>query len=262
MSVIANPANEGQIKANFFETGRGLRTRGALDRRGYLNLRGFGQAMKARLLNLEENDWWLELGVGQLNAPVDYLTLPEFSCRPHAKIAVVSFADPDTEPFERNLRFLERELGDRFIYCSGRYAEDIPLNELPPARLASDCFGPITFTEHVDVTLGNLLSRLAPGGSLIAQLRKLFITDGAGRPFGRKRYLESVEGADLLFYGFGGFEMQRTSEGPVSVPALRLDRFVPYSEAPNPGNADPRSLFCERYCTLEGGAVRPQELVG
>lgn len=236
--------NRKQIENNYFPTDRGLRRKSKVGGTSYLTY--FRTWFFERLKQLRRDDMWTDIGGGELFAQVEYLTLDEFTKCEHARIGVVSVTDPNTQDFRKNHRFLTECLGKRFFYHSGEYLENIPLEELPRAKLISDLFAAMGFSEHIDITLQRELDMLEVGGTLFTRLEKVYIRDKKGKRFGIKRYLDSIKGAKVVFYGFYALVMKKTDEC-VTVPSLELVKFLSYQNVKNPKNLDERFLNCERY---------------
>jgi len=242
-------ANWQQIMRNDFPMDRGLTTLSKTAGTSYLSYRGFGPALRREMLQMQDHDIWIDVGGGELFAQTDFLTR-SFS-QGHATIAgVVSVVDPDTDNFRQHHVMLSQEFPERFFYMSGRRIEDIPKEELPPARIVSDLFGALSFTEHVDITLQRELDALKVGGLLVARLQKAYIRDRSGKRFGIKRYAEAVQGAETLMYGWYTLVMRKTDE-EIVVPPLELVNFISGHNVPNPKNLDPKYLFCQRHYVLE-----------
>lgn len=235
-----------QILKNDFPVGRGLRRKDPEAGTSYFDYRGFGPILRKELISLKENEVWIDIGAGELFAQAEFF-LKGYS---HGKAIAISVRDPDTKEFQENLKYLRRLPFEKFLYLSGRRVEEIPAQELPPAKIVSDLFGALSFTEQIDSTLQKELEMLKPGGIFVARLQKAYIKDVSGRRFGIRKYLASVVGAEILFYGWHSLAMKRTVD-KVNVPKLRLVNFISGESALNPNNMDPNFLFCERYYLLE-----------
>ncbi len=243
--------NARQIEENFFPTDRGLNRKGKLCGTSYFSYHSFGPALREGLLALKGNDLWVDVGGGELFAQNEYFE--SFKPGIDGRVGVISVADPQTEDFRRHLGQLRDRYPDRFFYTSGGRIEDIPDEELPWAKVVSDLFAALTFTDQIDTVLERELSMLEPGGLLVARLQKAFIRDGVGKRFGIKRYLERIEGAELSPYGYSFYTViMRRTRGEIRVPKLELVNFLSYKNAPNPNNLDPQFIFCERYYNLVG----------
>ncbi len=236
-----------QVLSNHFPTDRGLYRKSRTSGTSYFSYRIFGPALRYELLGLQPGQVWVDIGGGDLYAQKEFFT----SFRPgnESRAIVISVSNPPTRDFQQNLQFLKQEYPKKFFYLSGRRVEDIPLSELPKAKTVSDLFAALSFTEHIDRTLEHELSMLAPGGQLVARLQKAYIRDQEGHKFGIRRYLSSIEGAQLTFYGWSALVMQRTA-GEIRVPPLRLTQFLSYKHAPNPKALPEKFIFCERYYVL------------
>lgn len=242
-------ANWQQILQNDFPMDRGLTTKSKTAGTSYFSYRGFGPVLRREMLQMQNNDVWIDVGGGELYAQADFLT--GAFAQGHAAIAgAVSVVDPDTDGFRQHHAMLSQQFPERFFYMSGRRIEDVPKDELPPANIVSDLFGALSFTENVDVTLQRELDALKVGGLLVARLQKAYIRDRADKRFGIRRYAESVQGAQTLLYGWYTLVMRKTHE-EIVVPPLKLVNFISGNNVPNPKHLDPHFLFCQRYYVLE-----------
>lgn len=239
--------NRKQITDNYFPTDRGLRRKSLVGGTSYHTY--FRTQFFDLLKDLDIDDCWLDVGAGELYAQREYLTLEDFKDLEHARIAVVSVKNPGTIDFKNNYNFLKQELSERFLYRSGQRIEDIDIKDLPKAKLVSDLFAALSFSEQVDVTIKKELDILEPGGNLISKIQRIYIKDDDKR-FGIKRYLQSIKGARLEYYGFNTLIMNKISE-EIIVPELEMTEFLSYKNVRNPKNLDERFLFCERYYRLK-----------
>ena len=240
--------NRRQVEENYFPMDRGLRRKSRAGGTSYLTY--FRTPFFDQLKTLRKDDWWLDIGGGELYAQVDYLTLDDFARCEHSKVAVVSVSDPGTEYFERNRSLLVEKLGDRFFYRSGKLIEEMPEWDIPKAALVSDMFAAMSFSERIDLTLQRELDALEVGGVLFTKIQKAYIRDKDDKRHGLMSYFGSVKGADMKFFGFNTLVMEKTDE-LVEVPELELVRFLSYKNVDNPKKLDDRFLFCERYYSLK-----------
>lgn len=241
-------ANWQQVLKNEFPTDRGLRRPSTTAGTSYLSYRGFGPALRSELSKLKKKEVWLDIGGGELFAQKEFLE-QNYAKGKNVIAGAVAVADPNTEDFRQNQSHLSREYSHRFFYQSGRRIEDIPVDELPQAKVVSDLFAALSFTEQIDLTLQRELDALEVGGTLIARLQKAYIRDSENKRVGIKRYASLIRGAETLLYGWYTLVM-RKNEQEVVVPPLTLINFVAGENAPNPSGLDPQFLFCERYYSL------------
>jgi hypothetical protein len=246
--------NKQQVQENDFPTDRGLRRRTkqlpVRYRTSYLNV--FGPYFFEKLKNLDSSDTWLNVGGGELFAEVEYLTLEDFVDSEPASICVVSVESPDTDDFRKNYQFLQKSLGEKFVYMSGRRIEDIPSEELPKAQIVSDLYAAMAFSEHVDETLQKELALLEVGGTLFTTMDKVFIQNTDEEKIGRKKYISSIQGAKLIdkTTRFNPIIIEK-KDALIVVPHLELTKFLSDKNVRNPKGLPKTMLNCERYYLLK-----------
>lgn len=116
----------------------------------------------------------------------------------------------------------------------GRFLEDIPLEEITEApfgkaKLITDMYGAMAYSDRPDLVLKHYLNMLGPGGSIFIKndyMGGTVIVGEDGRSVKNLvQWLESIPGVSVKrFPNSNSIEIQKTAENPVEVPTLTLRR--------------------------------------
>ena len=175
---------------------------------------GLHPDFKMTLGNLTATDTWIDLGGGKGNAVEDYL-------KTHTSVAAATQTVLVTYKLSRF--FGIKKYDGKLKLLEGRLFEDIPLMEIPNAKLMTDFFGVLSYTRDLTQSLNMIFNRLTLGGELYIHSSPMYTTivtyDG---PIGLQKFLELVPG--IKVEGRAGVIKVTKILDIVTVPKLKLVR--------------------------------------
>ncbi len=175
---------------------------------------GLHPDFKIKLKNLDANDTWIDLGGGKGNAVEDYIK---------AQSSAATTAQTVLITYKLGRFFGIKKYDGKLKLMDGRLLEDIPLQEIPKAKLMTDFYGVLSYTRDLTKSLNIILNRLILGGELYIHSSPMYTTivTEAG-PIGLEKFLESISG--IRVEGRNGIlKVTKTSE-IFKVPELTLVR--------------------------------------
>lgn len=132
------------LKLNTFTTNRGLN-----------DYADAFKDLKSTLKKLNGNQHWIDLGSGDGKAIYDFY----FSFEGRAKTTGVVLVEPEFS--------VRKHLPQQsYSHFSGRFFEDIPLEEFEKADVITDYYGVLSYTKDFSGALAKILALLKPNGTL------------------------------------------------------------------------------------------------
>lgn len=150
-SQLKNEQIAEALKTNRFVVSRGLDN----------YMQTFGLRFEKWLENLSPDQVWIDFGAGSREAVINYLI--EFGSRA-AKVYALDFVKPKLD----NLwQIAESELvaKSKLVNLTGKLVEDYSATEIPKFDIATDLYGPISYTENITLVLQRYLDSFRSNSS-------------------------------------------------------------------------------------------------
>jgi hypothetical protein len=182
--------------------------------------KSYGSSFSQKVLELNENEIWLDVGSGQIMPQRQYHEQRTLDRTARATTYAIDYFSPTGADYQN---FLKTVPPEKFHFLGGRYFQDIPSTELPRANLITDYFGAATYADHLDQTLIKEISLLKVGSSLFLHLAgtRLRITDTLGRRVSLQKYLKLLKGVNIRATSASSFQIVRIHP-TVGVPELQF----------------------------------------
>ena len=218
LSVAETPANyvSRAIRFNSFITSRDLRD----------YVRGFEKGFKDSLFALKPTEVWIDLGGGKGRAIEDYIiSRPKISDA--AQTVLITY--------KLGRLFGMPDYFGKVKVLKDRLFEEIPLNEIPKAKLITDYFGVLSYTRDLTKSFRMVFDRLEVGGELYIFSSNVNTTidnpDGSRGVISMSTMLEGVSGIKIEGK-YGILKITKKSE-EVQVPDLVLTKIDETSKPPH-----------------------------
>lgn len=182
------------VESEAFEADRGLSDHHA----------EFGAKYMYALASLTPNDVWLDGGAGAARAQIEYLAgaLGEMYPTKARCVAVSVTRHSSLDP--RYLKAIDSPAlklmnSKQLTYLHGRYIEQIPKAELGHAKLITDFFGALSYTENLSDVLQLYFSILDNNGTIFAAFtdQRTRIIVGDSKPMMLSEWLKTIPGIVL-----------------------------------------------------------------
>lgn len=203
------------IRNNSFVTSRDLRD----------YVQGFVKGFKDSLFALKSTDVWIDLGGGKGRAIEDYIiSRPQISKA--AQTVLITY--------KLGRLFGMPDYFGKVKVLKGRLFEEIPLNEIPKAKLITDYFGVLSYTRDLTKTFNMVFDRLEVGGELYIFSSNVNTIidkpDGSVHVISMSTMLEGVSGIKMEGK-YGILKITKTAE-VVHIPELVLTKIDETSRPP------------------------------
>ena len=143
-----------QLELNYFKVNRPLRGFSQINYESELL-----ESLVPRLEKLTPEDQWVDMGAGEGRALLDYLQDAHFPKK--AKIAAVSFKKPESV-LEKDIQAID----PNFHYFEG-LVENLEISQVGKAKLITDVYGPLHYTDDLSTVLQKYVDVLEPGGEIL-----------------------------------------------------------------------------------------------
>jgi hypothetical protein len=170
-----------------------------------------GLDLRLDLMNLSSEQVWIDMGSGEGIPLIDFVRLPTFK----GKAVGITYAKPEVLVVHQRLKIMY-----------GRYVENIPVAEIPKARVITDYYGPLSYSANPDQVLQKYLDVLEPGGSIYFHYmpgrNHIFSNTGSTEP-SLLQWLERIQGVKLSTDSTSKMNIKITKIKPqVRVPELHI----------------------------------------
>jgi hypothetical protein len=182
-----------------------------------------GKDFTAHLRRLEPDQHWVDAGAGHAGAIAEYLEGEAFPTK--ARVTAVSFVKPEgSRVAELEAKFA----ASGFRYLSGRPIEEMPWEEIGPADLITDVYGPLQYARQIDRTMAQYARILKAGATLWAVMPVTTFIKDRGEEVSLRQWFAALRGFDpvrlpLLDSGEREIVLTRTVEA-FGAQRLLLDR--------------------------------------
>ena len=201
------------VEKNSFQYGRGLS-----EYRHDLH-----KDFKSSLIKLKPTEIWIDVGGGRGNAIEDYL-------KSHDNLS--SAAQTVLITYNLGRFFGIPKYKGKLKLLSGRLLEEIPVSEIPKAKLMTDYFGVISYTRDLTKALHIIFDRLLMSGELYIFSNNMFATIVTHEgPVSLTRFFQMIPGIKVEGE-YGILKITKTSE-EVVVPELELIRLDETTSPPH-----------------------------
>jgi hypothetical protein len=170
-----------EVEADAFRTDRRLRDYQV----------ALGKDFTAHLRRLTPEHHWVDAGAGHAGAIADYLEGDAPSAK--ARVTAVSFVKPEgSRVAELEARFA----ASGFRYLSGRPVEEMSVDEIGPADLVSDVYGPLQYARQIDRAMAQYARVLKPGATLWAVMPVTTFIKDRGGDYPLRQWFAALRGFD------------------------------------------------------------------
>lgn len=198
----APPEISRTLRWNLFVTSR------TLHEYAYNLHRDFSQSLNA----LKAEDTWIDLGAGKGQAAEDY-----FASRPYRQYA----ANVVLITYKLDRLFGIRKYDGKLRVLEGRLWEDIPVNEIPKAKLMTDVFGALSYTRDLSTALTKIFESLEKNGELyVYGTPYLTVIEKGDQTLNLEGLLKGITGLQVEGR-YGGIKITKTADN-ILVPKMQL----------------------------------------